>query len=194
MTRRAWGAAWLLLGILPIAGCAGGSRTRPRVAPDEVVFGVYRGQVWPPEGGRVPFRAWIWADAPDRLHVEILPPVGGPSWIVDAGSGRLAVTDVEAATCWIGSETPGSIERWLGIATDVRGLISALLEDDGALPPAVELTGDALGRLRMERSGYRVAPRGSLGTATAPPGVDARPLDEIEGRAFPEPADEAPAP
>lgn len=193
MTRPARSAVWLLVSTVALAGCAGGSRFRPRAAPDEVVFGVYRGQVTPPEGRRIPFRAWVWAGAPDRLHVEILPPVGGPAWIVDAGGGLLAVTDVASATCWIGTETPGSMERWLGVATDVPGLVSSLLDDGDALPATVELVGDRLGRLRMERTGFRVAPRGSLGTATPPPGVDTRPLAEIEGSAFPS-AEEGRAP
>lgn len=165
-------------------GCGTGSRTQPVPTPEQIVVAAYRGSVTSPAGTRVPFRAWVWAERPDRMHVEILPPIGGPEWIVDAGSGRIAVTEVGAGVCFAGAETPGALARWLGIPTDVPGLVSSLVDEEGAFPADVELRGDTLGELRMERTGFRIAPRSAVGRGEPPPKIRVAPLEELAGRAF----------
>lgn len=184
MTRAAVRALPLLPVLVAVVGCGSGAKTRPTTSPDQVVVAVYRGSVTPPGGKRLPFRASVWAERPDRMHVEILPPLGGPEWIVDAGSGRLAVTEVGAGACFAGKETPGALARWLGISTDVPGLVDALVDAHGGFPERVELRGDALGVLQMERTGFRVAPRGSLGSGFPSPGIRVVPLAELVDRAF----------
>ena len=170
-----------------------------RTAPGEVVFAVYRGRIVSSDGVKASFRAWVWAETPDRLHAEILPPIGGPAWILDAGGGRLSVTDIDAATCWTGPEGPRALEDWLGVPLDVAGLVGAILGAKGPSPPAVRLrepagvegfpariqfAGPAFGSLLLERSGYRVAPRGNLGTAAVPRDVTVRDLSELDATAF----------
>lgn len=184
MTRAAVPALSLLPLLVAVAGCGAGSKARPTPTPEQVVVAVYRGSVTPPAGKRVPFRAWVWAERPDRLHVEILPPLGGPEWIVDAGSGRLAVTEVGAGACFAGEETPGALARWLGVSTDVPALVASLVDEDGGFPEVWEIRGDALGELRMERTGFRLAPRGSLGRGSPPPEVRVAPLENLGERAF----------
>ncbi len=184
MTSGAARALSLLLLLAAALGCGAGSRTQPTPTPEQVVVAAYRGSVASPGGKRVPFRAWVWAERPDRMHVEILPPLGGPEWIVDAGSGRLAVTEVDAGTCFAGEETPGALARWLGVPTDVPGLVASLVDADGAFPEIFELRGDALGELRMERTGFRLAPRGALGRGEPPPEIRVVPLEGLVDRAF----------
>lgn len=191
MTSGAARALSLLPVLAAVLGCGAGSRTQPVPTPEQVVVAAYRGSVTSPGGKRVPFRAWVWAERPDRMHVEILPPLGGPEWIVDAGSGRLAVTEVGAGACFAGEETPGALSRWLGVPIDVPGLVASLVDADGSFPEVYELRGDALGELRMERTGFRLAPRGALGRGEPPPEIHVAPLEELVDRAFAPGEDEA---
>lgn len=86
--------------------------------------------------------------------------------------------------CFAGAEAPGALARWLGVSIDVAGLVADLVDEDGGFPEVFELEGDALGALRMERTGFRLAPRGSLGRGEPPPEVRVAPLEDLSGRAF----------
>jgi hypothetical protein len=182
-----------------VAACATGNKNIPQTSPDEVVFGTYRGRSTDADGGRVSFRVWLWAEQPGRLHAEIFPPVGGPSWILDAGKGRMSVTDLRRGVSWEGQEEPGLLLRWLGITLDVSGLVNAILGNGGHVPSAVrsrepdgipglplriELATNDFGTLVLERTGFQVAPRGRLGTGMSPNTVDVRPIAELDENAL----------
>jgi hypothetical protein len=170
-----------------------GARSGPGVSDDH--FGVYRARlVAPPDDSRK-FKALLYAAPPDRLHAEILPPVGGPELILDGGDGRLAVTIASRDAAWVGAASAETLEAVLGFPVTLEGLVGALLEgrplpspvelvrsprDAPGLPRKLELRVDGR-ELRLEL--HRTRRRGNggypIGTGTPPPGVEVRPLEEL---------------
>ena len=45
--------------------------------------------------GSARFRAWVHARPPDRLHLEVIAPVGGTVFVLDAGNGSVAAAWME---------------------------------------------------------------------------------------------------
>jgi hypothetical protein len=179
--------------VLAAAGCA---PRRPVVLdPDAPAIGVYRARL--EQAGERPrrFRLLLWAARPDRLHAEILSPLGTTELILDAGAGRLAVTVVDEAVAYEGPVTADALERTVGIRVESAALVAALLDGE---PPGgdvtVERRGGAPGRLPararfvtatdrlildLER---RVSPSSAaseLGTGEPPPRVERQPLERL---------------
>jgi len=165
-------------------------------------FGVYRARLV--ESGRSPRKAklLLFAARPDRLHAEVVPPVGGPALIVDGGGGRLAVTVSGRKGSWAGEARGDVLEAILGFPVTLEALVGALLEGDPLDGPA-EISrspevGSGLPRsfslshagreLVLELQRTRTLERGdyAIGTGTPPPGVEVRPLEELlsEGEPF----------
>lgn len=192
MSRRAGAALLVTISAMTCAGCAGRMRG-PTLAPDELgAVGLYRG--WAIEGAsRGPrFRLWLQIVPPDGVHAELLPPIGGPEWILDARGDRTSVTRVAEGTAYVGEAGPRDAERLFGLPVSIVALVAALwsgAEPGGSariervpaglagLPERFELRsgerGFLLERIAVRRGGHGVA-RGE-----PPPGVLVRPLDEL---------------
>jgi hypothetical protein len=186
----------IVLGLV-LAALAGCAPRRPIDAvPDEApTFGVYAATHRSSEGRRS-FRVLLHAELPDRIHAEVIGPVGGPRLIVDGGSGRLAVTFVAERTAYVGAARPQDLEAVFGVRITLADLVSGLLTgraSDGpysfrrsaspdGLPASIEVAsadGDRL-ELRLKRLRPMVAGQ-SLASGTPPPGIERRPLAELAG-------------
>jgi hypothetical protein len=165
-------------------------------------FGVYRARFTEPGDGARKAKVFLFAALPDRLHAEVLPPVGGPVLIIDGGSGRLAVTVNSRDAAWVGEAREDVLETILGFPVTLEALVGALLQGS-AIEGAVEITrtpGTGYGlprRFSMSLAGrelllelQRTRKRGrggyAIGTGTPPPGVETRSLEELvsEGGPF----------
>ena len=148
-------------------------------------------------------RLSLWAEAPDRLHAELIAPVGGVLFVLDAGGGNACVVDVAAATAYVGTGGPGAIEALVGVSLSVSDAVAALLHGasprglavtrgggaDGTLPETIRIVDGArsiaLSRVRFERG--RTDPR-TLGTGTPPTQLPVRPIESLARETGLEPA------
>ena len=138
----------------------------------------------------------LWAERPDRLHAELVAPVGGVIFILDAGGGAVCIVDVTAATAYVGTDGPGAIAALTGVRVSVADAVAALLDGispagltvarvggaPGAPPESLRIEDGArslaIDRLRFER--VRTDPR-ALGTGVPPDGLRLRPLSCLAG-------------
>jgi hypothetical protein len=158
-------------------------------------FGVYRGRFIEPGQSPRKLKVLLFAASPDRLHAEVLPPLGGPALIIDGGGGRLAVTVGSRDAAWVGEAREEILESILGFPVTLEGLVGAFLQGSTLAGP-VEVSrsprsGPGLPRrfelglegreLQLELQGTRKRGRGgyAIGTGTPPPGVEVRPLEEL---------------
>ncbi len=179
--------------------CAASCAAHRQAAPSEpsrekVTFGVYRGSVTTEDGGSARFRLLLYAALPAALHAELLPPVGGPLWILDSGEGRLSVTDVREGVAYVGDAGPEALDRALGVRASVADLVAALLNGAALPPPAEGLRQPAHGTglparfevcgggqcFRIERKRTkRARPTAPLGTGEPPRGLRLAPLEDL---------------
>ena len=160
------------------------------------LVGSYKGVIDDETGRTRRFRVLLWAELPDRMHAELLPPVGGPEVVVDGGGGRLAVTLVREGTAYVGPASPAAIEAVAGVPVPLEDLVRWIVVAADPVPPDVEVTrsperGEGLPRLLTIRAGGRTlrierkrvenggAIAAGAGTGAAPPGVAERPLEEL---------------
>jgi hypothetical protein len=136
----------------------------------------------------------VWAESPDRLHAELIAPVGGLAYILDAGNGRVCVVDVAASTAYLGQDGPGAIEAFAGVRVSVTDAVAALLngaspaglvvtrvgQSQGALPKRLRIDDGPrsleLERVRFERGRSDPA---TLGTGAPPAHLVVRPLADL---------------
>ena len=80
-----------------IAACACGAGKDASHVPegDGPLVAVYRAELSRANEPARKARLLIWAEAPDKLHAELLPPVGGSPLTLDAGAGRALLLDNE---------------------------------------------------------------------------------------------------
>jgi hypothetical protein len=196
VNARAVAAAALAAMVLLAPGChERRSRAVARAAP--ALVGSYKGYVDTGDGKQHRFRLLLWAELPDRLHAEFLPPVGGPAVIVDAGDGRLAVTLARERTAYVGAASEAAIGAVTGVAVPleemVRWIVSGAVpgsqgdprvarrpESGPGLPEMLEIRSG--GRtLRIERRGIDAQASLAEGTGTgiAPRGVVEKPIEEL---------------
>ena len=187
MTR--WAIA---LVTIAATACGGAHRTSGIPEGDGPLVATYRAE-FALEGEPVRrAKLLVWAEAPDRLHAELLPPIGGSAVTVDAGGGRAVVVDVEAGAAYVGGAGPEALAPLTGIPIGVADAVAALLEgvapagasvdregeQPGFLPMrfALALGGSRIGltRLRWERTSRDPA---TLGTGEPPAGFAVRPLE-----------------
>lgn len=145
----------------------------------------------------------VWAEEPDRLHAELIVPVGGVTFIVDAGGGRVCVVDVGAATAYAGADGPAAFASLFGVRVAVADAVAAMLRgtdaagltvtrsggEDGRLPDALRIADGArsvsLTRLRSERG---TADAGTLGTGLPPERLRVLPIGDLAAPDAPPPA------
>lgn len=161
-------------------------------AGDSGPVGLYRARLEHPDGSSDRFKLLLYARLPDRLHGEVLSPVGGTVLIFDGGGDRLAVTYVRDRVTFAGQSSPEAIEKLIGIPITLQGLVRGLLTGEGVgeemtlvrepqapgLPQRLEV-GFHDRALRLELKRYRPL-RGeeeALGSGEAPTGMELRPLD-----------------
>jgi hypothetical protein len=166
----------------------GGSRT----------FGVYKGSLVGREGRGGSFRLLLFAELPDRLHAEVLPPVGGgPRLILDGGQGRLAVALVDERVAYVGDSGADTVGKAIGARISLGALVGFLLTGTESersdlvmvrepaaregLPDVLEIRSSER-VLRIERRGRApVAASGSaLGSGTPPQGFTVHSLADLD--------------
>ena len=163
-----------------------------------MAVGTYRGSVDAGDGKSRRFRLLLWAAAPDRIHAEFLPPVGGPAVIIDGGGGRLAVTLVRERTAYVGVASPAAIGAVAGVAVPLEDLVRWIVSGPEPAPAEIVVRrqpewGPGLPRALEIRSGARrlvierrrlesgVALASGTGTGAVPAGVVERPIEELDG-------------
>jgi len=191
-------AAAALVAVSLLAGCAGRRPpTGPTVRGDDV--GVFRGVLTGSDGETSRFELALFVDRPDRVHAEVSGPVGGPRLILDAGAGRLAVTDVAEGVAFVGAATADALRASLGVALTPDELVAALL--DRTPPPSATTFAWVPGRegrwprrLRVAVGGVAVdlelrRTRGlspeaaeALGRGDPPPGLAVEPIETLGHR------------
>jgi hypothetical protein len=149
-----------------------------------------------PQGEARRFRLLLFAALPDRVHGEILSPLGNPQLIVDGGGGQLAITFVRDGESYVGPARGDVLERVLGVRLDLPELAAALLAGEASSEDRwVERTGDTVpglpetfavgmegASLTLELKQLRpvTADPTALGTGRPPGGTRVRPLEELE--------------
>jgi hypothetical protein len=189
-------AALCVATLAAASGCAG--RAQPADAGDRGArqeFGVYRASFVPgTEHDERRFRLLLFAALPDRLHAEILPPVGAASLIVDAGEGRLSVLSSRDRIAYVGDASREALRKAIGVDTTVEALVRALVageapgggveverEPEGGtgLPRRFTIRSRDLS-LSLTLEGVRkVKGGGPLGVGAPPEGTPTAPLDEL---------------
>ncbi len=179
-----------------VVACAGGRRHAPDSEPDGAMMGVYRARLEDSAGESRRFRLLLYATLPDRIHGEILSPVGTTEVIVDGGDGRVAVTLPRKRVAYTGAGDAEALGKVLGVRLSleelVRGLLGHDVSDTGydvERKPAGQLGLPA--ELRIEGSGHRLSLRlkskqplrvstATLGNGEPPPEMELRPLAALE--------------
>lgn len=200
MTRRL--GALLLLGV---AACTGRGTSHGVPAGDGPLVGNYRAELLDATHAKRT-RVLLWAAAPDQLHVEILGPVGGVHYVLDAGAGKACIIDTGSGTAYVGDAGPAALEAIVGVRVSVAQVVEALV--DGTAPDGIRVereAGDATGlprRFAVSEGDRRVVltltglQRGAasrpLGTGEAPPGSTVEPLDRWPYEAYADDRAEAP--
>lgn len=141
--------------------------------------------------GSARFRAWVHARPPDRLHLEVIAPVGGTVFVLDAGNGSVAAAWMEDRFAIEGSSDRASMERLLGIPLDAAGWVTTILDGStggavevdregapGALPRRLVLRRDAL-EVQLKLEDVRGI-RGEVGNGRPPPGFEVLPLSSMD--------------
>jgi hypothetical protein len=134
----------LSLLILACSGTRSSDRVPSGTGP---VIAVYKAVI---DDGSGPVRGAklaVWAGRPDRLHAELIAPVGGVTFIVDAGGGNACIVDVAGATAYVGDDGPSAIEALAGVRLSVADAVGALLDGTAPAGLTVKRTGDLLGAL-----------------------------------------------
>jgi hypothetical protein len=192
------------------SGCAS-KRLQPRSARGQgPEVGVYRGRIAEVDGKSRKFRLLLYAELPDRLHGEVLHPLGGTELIVDGNSERLAVSVVRERLAFVGRPDAGLMRQVIGVGVTPDELVRVLLtgqagsaalrfEREGgrgpALPERFEIEADRrVLRLQLKRIDALRASRSDLAEAAPPVGFEVHPLEELRWDWLEEdPAETAPA-
>jgi len=180
------------------ASCAPRGLALSQTRAERQIFGLYKGRI--EDGAEKPrrFRLLLYADLPDRVHGEVLSPLGTPQLIVDGGAGRLAVTFVREGESFVGPSSAEDLGRILGVRLGLRDLVRALLTgecDSGdyrldrsddpvpGLPQTLSIRGRSSSlTLDLRRLRPVAADPAALGTGQPPAGTTVRPLGDLAPR------------
>jgi hypothetical protein len=184
-----------LLGLAAVA-CAPAHRVDDVPAGIGPLVAVYKAALHDGSGTVRGAKLSLWAERPDRLHGELIAPVGGVTFILDAGGGHAYIVDVAAATAYVGDDGPAAIEALVGLRVSVEEAVSALLGGvsprgltvtrvggaDGELPREIQIVDGprsiSLARVRFERGR---AESSTLGTGVPPAQLRVRPIENLAG-------------
>jgi len=138
----------------------------------------------------------LFAATPDRIHGEVLSPVGGTVLVFDGGAGKIAVTLVRDRVAFAGLAGPEVLEKLIGVPVRLEDLVQSLLHGEAGagghevarepvgrpgLPERYEIS--AAGRslqLQLKRLQRLDRPAAGLGTGEPPPGLELLPLERLE--------------
>jgi hypothetical protein len=166
---------------------------------------VYKASIDEGQGARRGAKIALWAERPDRLHAELIAPVGGVTYILDAGGGNVCIVDVGEGTAYVGEDGPAALAALTGVRVSVADAVAALLDGvspagiqvsrvggaDGTLPDklVIEDAGRSLAieRVRVERGR---TDESALGRGLPPDRLRLRPLENLtrDAASEPEPA------
>lgn len=182
---------------LLLVSCAGHRPpSGPAVTGAAGSVGLYKVRLVDADGEQHRFRMWLFAELPDRLHGEVISPVGSTLLIVDAGDDRLSVALVRDRVAFVGKADPDVLEALLGVRLSLRELVGLLLTDepprgdhevirvgrgDGRLPEELQVRspGRSLSLNLKQRQPF--APEeGMIGRGVPPAGMAQRSLDELD--------------
>jgi hypothetical protein len=148
----------------------------------------------------------LFAELPDRLHGEVVSPVGSTLLVVDAGEGRISVARMRDRLAYVGQASPEVIEGLLGVRLSLGDFVSTLLTGEpeaqgyrvvrtappgAALPDRLEIIA-APNSLSLQLKRRRALESGTnqLGRGRPPDGMELRDLAELDLGALPELDDE----
>ena len=194
--RRPLALLIVVVACLALPGCRRAHRELEPARATGPIVGHYKGRI---EGnGRESrqFRLLLFAALPDRVHAEILSPLGTMQLILDGGRGSLAITFVSDGVSFVGPARPAALARILGVPLSLEELVRALLtgeiENDEitlvrtgdrnpGLPERLEIrAGAASLELRLKRPRQARALEENLGTGRPPGNTEVRPIEELE--------------
>jgi len=192
--------------VVSLAGCAPQRRGAIEPSSSGTRVGVYKVRSQPRDEKSRRFKLMLYAASPDRLHGEVLSPLGSPVMSFDGGDGQLAVTLVRDRLTFVGDATPGALAPLFGVAISLSDLVAALLEgvtpdaagwtlerpDGSGLPESLTITSES-GTMSLQLKRWHVLKsEGSLGTGEPPRGMELRPLEELRLHEVPLPDEEVP--
>jgi hypothetical protein len=184
-----------IITLICLSSCA--SRQPLNNTPDaaNAEMGVYRARLTDRTGNSKKFKLLIFAELPDRLHGEIISPIGSTVAIFDGGAGLLSVALLRERLAFVGSSGPQALERVCGLPISLGDLVRGLLDDDvhqtdytlmrtpaddGGLPAGLTITaGGQTLQLELKRKQTVRGPTASLGTGQPPAGLEIHPLEEL---------------
>jgi len=178
--------------VILAAACAPAHRGARGAGDAGTLVGVYRATI-EDAGKRRHAKLSLWAMRPDRLHAELLAPVGGVRLVLDAGGDAACIVDVPRATAFAGGSGPEALAPVVGVRVSIAEAVAALLDgtsppgltvlregEPGLLPATLRIDDGArsvrMERLRLER---REGSTAELGTGTPPAGIAVRPLEDL---------------
>lgn len=197
----------LVLAALAASAACAGRRFTPSSEPAGAEMGVYRATYEATTGKTHEFRLLLYAALPDRVHGEVLSPVGTTELIFDGGRGRVALTVPRDRRSYVGDGDAAGMAKILGVRLTLAELVSGLLgertvdsdyrveripRNTAGLPRSLAITGEAHRlslRLKKKRP-LRISTE-TLGNGAPPPGMETAPLDALEEPLLPEVTDEA---
>ncbi len=193
-SRRTFLVAILVCLVLP--GCRRAHRDVVAARAAGPIVGQYKARIEGRDGQSRQFRLLLFAALPDRLHGEVLSPLGTMQLILDGGRGRLAITFVSDGVSFVGPAGPESLERILGLPLSVeelvRGLLTGEVENDeitlvrtgdreAGLPERLEIrTASSSLELRLKRLRLAGGLEAELGTGRPPGNTEVRSIQDLE--------------
>jgi hypothetical protein len=195
-----------LVVICVLAGCAGRKPADAPAAAGADQIGVYKARLEQADGRSRRFRLFLFAELPDRLHAEVVSPVGTTLLVVDAGDGRISVARVRDRLAYVGRANPDVIEGLLGVRLSLADFVSTLLIGEPrargyrvirvapagvVLPDRLEIIAPETSlRLQLKRRRSLDSGTGELGRGRPPDGMELRDLTELDLGGMPELRDE----
>jgi hypothetical protein len=187
------GTVWAVL--LLLCACAGRQSAVPDDGRAQARVGLYRAKLEQEGRPAESFKLLLWAGGPDRLHGEVIGPMGRTALVFDGGGGRIAVTFVRDRVSYVGKADGRAMEKLIGIPINleelVHGLLTGEIEDETltiSRAPDVEglperlLVEEAERSLRLELKRFKPlkGPEAALGRGEPPPGMDVLSIDLLE--------------
>ena len=155
---------------------------------------MFRVRLEQPDSKPRKFKLLLYVALPDRLHGEIVSPVGTTVMVFDGGGGRLAVTYVRDRTSFVGASRADAVERVFGVPVSLEGLVRALWRGEpigdgwqveregpaGGLPVRFEISSHRR-RLTLELKKYQTlrTPTERIGIGEPPAGTTVLPLEDL---------------
>ena len=180
-----------------LGSCAGRKNPDLAQATAGPQIGVYRGRIVEDDGKSRRFRLLLFVAPPDRVHAEVLSPLGPTVMIVDGGAGDLAVTLPRDGVSYVGEARPEILERILGVRLTldelVRGFLEGMADADcvdcrvtrsaeelEGLPRSLEFRSvDTSLSFELKKVRPLRKPTEELGSGKPPEGTEIRPLDDL---------------